>query len=1387
LRVGPGLEVTPTKIKAGTEFTQVTVRNVSTLRHTESQLILRSGDIRTYVNIIAEGTPLPVKSLSSLPTASPSSSGQVFGGTAAESATFPASSLSSKGYTVEIKARTDDPSKSVLPYAVSSDGLGFKSYVRSTSMGLMNSKDVFVSEKGLSNPANGGTFYNTDGLFHTYRYAVTPDRRVFVYRDGLPVDTFRVADLALQPEWSETNGAMQPNLIRNGDFEGEYKFSESQNITKYIEGWDVYPYDQYNSYQDIDREERSNEVDQNNHVLSIHRYMWNDGWTDAEISQIVDVAPNETYAFSTLAKGGQYSGSALGSVRIQDLQNESNSVRLNVTSDSYQTYASDFETQANTKQVRVTFQLGRAKWGASVSAFKVDDVKMTGVSRIPTAQVGFENLGADIEYFAIDPTGAYAPAFASLKTSADKLIINGTDASKTFTVSAENLTGDISVTATHGFEVTPSTLPAGAKNATVTVKNLTTLIENTGRIILRSGDLRKEVQLTAYGDALPVKSLSSLPTASPSSSGQVFGGTAAESATFPASSLSSKGYTIEIKARTDAPSKSVLPYAVTSDGSGFKSYVRSTSMGLMNSKDVFVSEKGLSNPANGGTFYNTDGLFHTYRYAVTSDRRVFVYRDGLPVDTFRVADLALQPEWSETNGAMHPNLIRNGDFEGEYNFSESQNITKYIEGWDVYPYDQYNSYQDIDREERSNEVDQNNHVLSIHRYMWNDGWADAEISQIVDVAPNETYAFSALAKGGQYNGSALGSIRIQDLQNESNNVRLNVTSDSYQTYASDFETQANTKQVRVTFQLGRAKWGASVSAFKVDDVKMTGVSRIPTAQVGFENLGADIEYFAIDPTGAYAPAFATLRISADKLIINGTDASKTLTVSAENLTGDISLKATHGFAVSPAVIKAGTKTATVRVTHLTTLIENTGRIILRSGDLRKEVQLTAYGTPLEVKDLAALPTTSPSSSGQVFGGTAAESATFPASSLSSKGYTVEIKARTDDPSKTVLPYAVTSDGLGFKSYVRSTSMGLMNSNNIFVSEKGLSNPANGGTFYNTDGLFHTYRYAVTPDRRVFVYRDGLPIDTFRVADLALQPEWSEKDGKVMKNLLKNGDFEGEYNFSKSQNITKYIEGWDVYPYDQYNSYQDIDREERSNEVDQNNHVLSIHRYMWNDGWADAEISQIVDVASDDIYTFSALAKGGQYNGSALGSIRIQDLQNDNNSARLNVTSDSYQKYSVDFETQANTKQIRITFQLGRAKWGASVSAFKIDDARLVGTSRIPTAQVGFENLGADIEYFAIDPTGAYAPVMPSLTVKDIYDAVQTATDTDGKLHGRIFNHQLELLGVEDHSRVVVYEVDGKQVAALNDYNGQTGIALPHRGVYIVAVFKDGKKRVIKVM
>ena len=1362
--VTSGFSVTPESIKAGTEETEVTVTNLSSRNLTTGKLILRSGDIRTYVNIVANGTPLPQKDLSQNP---------IYKGKADdESKSFDASSLTDNGYTIEVRAKTDDASKQILPYAVTAGGLGFKGYVKSTTMGMKNSKDVFVSEKGISNPANGGTFYNTDGQYHTYRYAVTGDRRVFVYRDGMPVDTFRVADLALQPEWSEKNGEIEKNLIKNGDFEGEWDFSESQNITKFIEGWDVYPYDQYNSYQDIKSEERSNEVDQNNHVLSVHRYMWEDGWADGEISQIVDVAPNETYAFSALAKGGQYSGSPLGSIRIQDLQNDDNKVTLNVTSDSYQTYATDFQTRANTKQIRVWFNLARAKWGASVSAYRIDDVKLTGVKRIPTAQMGFENVGADVEYFNFDATGAYAPLFATLQTSADELTINGTNATQTFTVKAENLTTDITLSATAGFEVSPATLPKDTKDATVTVKSLSTKNNATGSVILRSADMRKKVKLVAHGDALPQKDLSQNP---------IYKGKADdESKSFDASSLTDNGYTIEVRAKTDDASKQILPYAVTAGGLGFKGYVKSTTMGMKNSKDVFVSEKGISNPANGGTFYNTDGQYHTYRYAVTGDRRVFVYRDGMPVDTFRVADLALQPEWSETNGEIEKNLIKNGDFEGESDYSNSAGTTVKIEGWDVYPIDQYNTYQDIKSEERSNEVDQNNHVMSINRYYWEGGWADGEISQIVDVAPNETYAFSALAKGGfRKNGEQLATIRIQDLQNDDNKVTLKVTSEEYQTYATDFQTRANTKQIRVWFNLARAAWGDGGSSLKADDVKLTGVKRIPTAQMGFENVGADVEYFNFDATGAYAPLFATLETSADELIINGTDAVQSFTVNAENLTGDITVTPSYGFAVSPTVIKAGTKTATVKVTNLTTRNNSKGKVVLRSGDMRKNVRIIAHGTPLPVKDLSQDPIYK--------GKDDDDSQSFDASSLTENGYSVEIKAKTDNSGKQVLPYAVTRKGLGFKSYIKDTSMGLKNSKDVFVSEKGISNPANGGTFYNTDGQYHTYRYAVTKDRRVFVYRDGLPVDTFRVADLALQPEWSTESDYVSKNLLKNGNFEGEWDFSETQNITKFIEGWDVYPYDQYNSYQDIVSEERSNEIDQNNHVLSIHRYMWEGGWADGEISQIVDVAPNDIYTFSALAKGGiRSNGDQLGSIRIQDLQNDDNKVTMTVNSDSYKTYSVDFETKANTKQIRVWFNLGRAAWGASVSAFKIDDARLIGTHRSATPQIGFECIGADVEYFNFDATGAYAPALPGLTVEDINDAIKTATDKQGKLHGHIDGGVLTLTGAEEHSRVVVYQTNGTQVTALNNYTEGTGIGLPRRGIYIVAVLKNGRKQVLKI-
>ena len=291
---------------------------------------------------------------------------------------------------------------------------------------------------------------------------------------------------------------------------------------------------------------------------------------------------------------------------------------------------------------------------------------------------------------------------------------------------------------------------------------------------------------------------------------------------------------------------------------------------------------------------------------------------------------------------------------------------------------------------------------------------------------------------------------------------------------------------------------------------------------------------------------------------------------------------------------------------------------------------------------------------------------------------------------------------------------------------------------------------------------------------------------MARNLIKNGDFEGESNYNSSRGITDRIEGWDVYPYDQWNSTQSISREERSNEVDQNNHVLEVHRYMWEDGWAAAEISQIVDVAPNEIYSFSCLAKGGiRSNGDQLGSIRIQDLQNDGNKVTMTVNSDSYKTYAADFESQATTQQVRVTFMLERAAWGASVSAFKIDDVKMKGFSRISDQKVGFEMMDADVEYFTYDTTGAYAPQLPGLNISEISDAIRTAPDQTGSIRVRTRDGQLQITGVEPHSRVMVYASDGRQVAVLPDVAGDTGMALPGRGVYIIAVIKDDRKQVLK--
>ncbi len=525
-----------------------------------------------------------------------------------------------------------------------------------------------------------------------------------------------------------------------------------------------------------------------------------------------------------------------------------------------------------------------------------------------------------------------------------------------------------------------------------------------------------------------------------------------------------------------------------------------------------------------------------------------------------------------------------------------------------------------------------------------------------------------------------------------------------------------------------------------------------------------------------SPARANQAGATDRMTIDGTGATGRLTVSTASLTQDVKVTVTHGFSVSPATIPAGTKSAEIVVTNLSNLASNTGKLILRSGDVRYYVELTGLGDPLETKSLSENPIYA--------GGTDVEK-TYTEFAPGANGYTVEFRVKTDDAAKNFYPFAVSDKGVGFKSYIGSTKMGMYNSG---TKKDGLRNPSNGGTFYNTDGKFHTYRFAVAADKHIFVYRDGIAIDTLRSSDYGLQHEWAVENGDLVENLLKNPGFEGDWTFDNSRNIVTYIEGWDVLPFDQYNSVQEIVNEEMSNDKDQDNHILSIDRYMWSDGWSAAEIAQIVDVAPNEMYSFSALARGGlKSDGTQLGSLRIQDLQNADNKVVIPVTSETFEKYAADFETKANTKQIRVFCYLERDKWGASISNLKVDDVKLTGTSRAVKPQIGFTNEGSDIAYFNFDVTGAYSPAFPVLTAEEIQTAINSTEEEESNISAKVSNGMLILDNVAENSFVRVYNTDAKLIATVPNYVSDTGIALPARGMYIVLVVNENKRNTVKVL
>lgn len=449
---------------------------------------------------------------------------------------------------------------------------------------------------------------------------------------------------------------------------------------------------------------------------------------------------------------------------------------------------------------------------------------------------------------------------------APQLVINGTNNTATFTIEANDLPNDlpIQITAPNGFSVTPEKITADTKNSIVELTLNSTKSYTEGRLIIRCGDMRKYIQVAGYGTALPAKDISESPIYKDYDN-------QSEKREYNHLSLKNEGYTIEFRVKADDIEKEFNTYFVDELGNGLKVNINNGEGQYNTGLALFhgPNKKAISNPFTSveggfGKFYNNDGLAHTYRLAVTQDQRLFIFRDGLPVDTVRLADYGSQPDFAIENGEPVENLLKNPGFEGEYNILKGNNdgLLSAIEGWNIAITDKWCSEQFIINEELDNVQDFTNHILRLRPYKWAGSWGDPQIEQIVDVVPNETYTLSALARGGirKKEGQLTGKIIICEMQDSEKKAEATVSSNTFETYSLDYTTSTNCKQLRVILHIGGGQWGEDISQLEVDNVKLTGVSRKYASKIGFENNSADLEYFTYDLSGAYAPIHPQIEI-----------------------------------------------------------------------------------------------------------------------------------------------------------------------------------------------------------------------------------------------------------------------------------------------------------------------------------------------------------------------------------------------------------------------------------------------------------------------------------------------------------------------------------------------
>ena len=429
---------------------------------------------------------------------------------------YSAANTATQGYTMEVRARVNAGAQDgIRLYSSGTDGKGFGIFVADSALVADNPKSL------NENPLMLKSRKNSD-MLHTYRVTVTKDDQVFVYRDGNAIDTLDAAGFVIPAEF--TGGpdlSNEENLLVNSEFDGAYSTTYAveegpdKAFASQIQGWDIYPIDAWNTRQYITGWEMSEEAgyDKTNKALKLERYDWNPGYTDGYVSQAVDVVGGQKYTLKVLAKGGINASVKYGYIRLEEVQDRAKGITQEITSDDMKEYTLEYNPTSACKQLRVVFGLTSpgaiGEWGSVPKVpIYIDKPVLTGPKVKGTGNIGFRaDMGTEVEYFAYDLTGAYAPAVPEIQVSQDTVRIDKTDGSVVLRITGVNLNEgeDIRLYAPDGIELSKNRLAYDSNKAMVAVRLVTWLKNYDVDLILRSGTTRKVVRIEGNGSDLPEK------------------------------------------------------------------------------------------------------------------------------------------------------------------------------------------------------------------------------------------------------------------------------------------------------------------------------------------------------------------------------------------------------------------------------------------------------------------------------------------------------------------------------------------------------------------------------------------------------------------------------------------------------------------------------------------------------------------------------------------------------------------------------------------------------------------------------------------------------------------------------------------------------------------